>query len=741
MNGSRAFLQDLVENLNRSRLDSNVDIFISPPSVYIEHVRRNLRKDVAVGAQNCFRKASGAYTGEISAEMLKDIGTEYMILGHTERRTLFKETDNDIGLKVAHALQAGLTVIACIGETLDERESNTTMEVLFRQLQAIAHHVQDWTRLVIAYEPIWAIGTGRVATPAQAQEVHAAIRRQLEGTVGEAVAESTRIIYGGSVNLGNAADLAKERDVDGLFVGGASLKPEFVDISKALKVGKVDNAGKMAVKSLQPRWSPPDSRIAWYRSSAESGLTTEITVASKLIKNGKEKHALHWKPGRCDIWIIELYSGKNNWISSSPVEPSPMAKSLKAWSICTGFGSSPAILNWRTYCSQAASASRLGTWAFLKSWARARDKFPGTDVFDWDVAREHQVPIDECLLYSARSECTMEDPSKGGFGVVDEVMAEGLKMAKHAESRHIVKFYGRFITPAPKAKTCLLFELCTKTVGEDDQYVHRQEEGITFQQPVKEHHNPFKEEGVNGCGKVISNIDRLRGKRLYAILIARRVQFYKGHNKDGKDYANIDTKARKKAFRDNRPNTNRQRSGKVPTHNVTKDADLLKVYINEEKDHAYIVRWNIGQEGFGRVDEVVDEGEQCFTLETLIDDEIWALETVTNSSYLCPISSGTFKTPAPESKTVTRQGPIVAYSWLRPTQPHRSVLDLIRERHLRESEVRLLGRQLADDLHALRELNIVHSDLLFENLLLTTDMHIEIGDFGFATDLSHGTIN
>ncbi|KAK3844816.1 MAG: Triosephosphate isomerase [Linnemannia gamsii] len=234
MNGSQVFLQDLVENLNSAHLDSNIDIFISPPSIYIDHVRQNLRKDVAVGAQNCFWKASGAYTGEISADMLHDVGVEYVILGHTERRTLFKESDNDIGLTVAHALQAGLKVIACIGETLDERESNIAMEVLFRQLQAIAHHVQDWSHVVIAYEPVWAIGTGRVATPAQAQEVHAAIRRRLEETVGKDVAGSTRIIYGGSVNLGNAADLAKELDVDGLFVGGASLKPEFVDICNVL---------------------------------------------------------------------------------------------------------------------------------------------------------------------------------------------------------------------------------------------------------------------------------------------------------------------------------------------------------------------------------------------------------------------------------------------------------------------------------------------------------------------------
>lgn len=174
--------------------------------------------------------------------MLKDTGADYVILGHTERRTLFKETDSLIGLKVASALAAGLKVIACIGETLSERESNTTLLVLFRQLQAIVDHIQDlgqeekWKDVVIAYEPVWAIGTGRVATPEQAQEVHAAIRRRVEETVGGSVAEGMRIIYGGSVNLGNARQLAKEKDVDGLFVGGASLKPEFVEICNVLRL-------------------------------------------------------------------------------------------------------------------------------------------------------------------------------------------------------------------------------------------------------------------------------------------------------------------------------------------------------------------------------------------------------------------------------------------------------------------------------------------------------------------------
>ncbi|KAG0369615.1 triosephosphate isomerase [Gamsiella multidivaricata] len=221
LNGSESSLKTLVEGLNKGDLDSNVEIVVSPPFVYLDQVRKSVRKDVAVAGQNCYSKASGAYTGEVAAEMLKDIGIEWVILGHSERREIFKETDEEIGQKVAHALQAGLKVMACVGEKLEERESNKTTEVVFRQLAAIAKH------------PVWAIGTGKVATPDQAQEVHKAIRGWLKEKVSADVAEATRIMYGGSVNGGNAATLAKEEDVDGFLVGGASLKPEFVTICNA----------------------------------------------------------------------------------------------------------------------------------------------------------------------------------------------------------------------------------------------------------------------------------------------------------------------------------------------------------------------------------------------------------------------------------------------------------------------------------------------------------------------------
>ncbi|CAG8556918.1 9696_t:CDS:2 [Acaulospora colombiana] len=203
-------------------------IVIAPPAVYLDQTRQSVRKEIGVAAQNAYNATSGAYTGEISPEMLKDIDIEWVILGHSERREIFKESDEFVASKVAHALKAGLKVIACIGEKLEERESGTTTDVLRRQLSAISNKVTDWTNVVIAYEPVWAIGTGKVATPQQ--EAHEFIRKWLKENVSEETAQKTRIIYGGSVNAKNAPELGKQPDVDGFLVGGASLKPEFVTI-------------------------------------------------------------------------------------------------------------------------------------------------------------------------------------------------------------------------------------------------------------------------------------------------------------------------------------------------------------------------------------------------------------------------------------------------------------------------------------------------------------------------------
>ncbi|TYI67266.1 hypothetical protein E1A91_D08G004800v1 [Gossypium mustelinum] len=170
--------------------------------------------------------------------MLVNLGIPWVIIGHSERRALLNESNEFVGDKVAYAVSQGVKAIACIGETLEQRESGSTMAVVAAQTKAIAEKVTNWENVVLAYEPVWAIGTGKVATPAQAQEVHCELRKWLNDNVNSEVAASTRIIYGGSVNGANCNELAAQPDVDGFLVGGASLKPEFVHIIKAATVKK-----------------------------------------------------------------------------------------------------------------------------------------------------------------------------------------------------------------------------------------------------------------------------------------------------------------------------------------------------------------------------------------------------------------------------------------------------------------------------------------------------------------------
>jgi triosephosphate isomerase len=232
---SREAKRALIKTINDATLDAETEVVIAPPSLYLIPVLDLLRKSVKVSAQNCHTKASGAFTGEISPAQLADAGIPYVILGHSERRTLFGETSAEVAKKTRAALDAGLRVILCVGETLTEREAGRTQQVVEEQLQAVVGILTpaDWSRIVVAYEPVWAIGTGRVATAAQAQEVHAETRNYLDSAVSPGVAESTRIIYGGSVTAANCKELATQADVDGFLVGGASLKPEFVDIVNA----------------------------------------------------------------------------------------------------------------------------------------------------------------------------------------------------------------------------------------------------------------------------------------------------------------------------------------------------------------------------------------------------------------------------------------------------------------------------------------------------------------------------
>lgn len=204
-----------------------VEVAVCPPFVYLDSVREAIRdSSIALGAQDLYHAANGAFTGEISASMLVDLGCRYVIVGHSERRRILGETDEVVCRKAAAALSAGLRPIVCLGETLAEREKNQTWDIvasqLFGSLAGLTE--QQLADVVLAYEPVWAIGTGKTATPAQAQEVHADLRKLLSNRYNSQVAESTRILYGGSVKADNARELLRQPDIDGALVGGASLE-------------------------------------------------------------------------------------------------------------------------------------------------------------------------------------------------------------------------------------------------------------------------------------------------------------------------------------------------------------------------------------------------------------------------------------------------------------------------------------------------------------------------------------
>jgi len=228
MNTNRASAVELAAAIAR-RADQfpDVDLAVCPPSVYFDAVAAAIAGSaLSLGAQNMYHEPSGAFTGELSAAMLLDIGCRYVILGHSERRNVLGETDRDVNLKLHAALAAGLIPIVCVGELLEQREAHQTRAVIRRQFEGslAGVPVQQAARLVIAYEPVWAIGTGKVATPQQAEEVHADLRKLLAERYNAAVADAVRIQYGGSVNPENAADLLAQPNIDGALVGGASLE-------------------------------------------------------------------------------------------------------------------------------------------------------------------------------------------------------------------------------------------------------------------------------------------------------------------------------------------------------------------------------------------------------------------------------------------------------------------------------------------------------------------------------------
>lgn len=230
MNTTAACSVELVKGLiDELGKNDAVDLAVCPPFVYLPGVIEAAKgSNIAVGAQNAYFEDEGAFTGEVSCQMLKDIGCQYVILGHSERRHVFGESDETINRKVAKALSEGLDVIFCVGELLEERKAGQTLEVVSRQVKIGLEGISkaDAARVTIAYEPVWAIGTGETATPDQAQEVHAAIRKLVAEIYDGELAESMRIQYGGSVKPSNAAELMGQPDVDGALVGGASLKVE-----------------------------------------------------------------------------------------------------------------------------------------------------------------------------------------------------------------------------------------------------------------------------------------------------------------------------------------------------------------------------------------------------------------------------------------------------------------------------------------------------------------------------------
>ena len=206
---------------------ANVEVVCCTPAIDVPAaVAAAAGTQVGIGTENCHWKESGAYTGEISTGMILDAGAQYVIVGHSERRQYFGETDETVNLRARAAIAAGLTAIVCVGETLEEREAGKLVEVIERQMNVGLKDITaaDCAKLVIAYEPVWAIGTGKTATPDQAQEVHALIRTTLATLVGAETAETVRIQYGGSMKPGNAAELLAKKDIDGGLIGGAALK-------------------------------------------------------------------------------------------------------------------------------------------------------------------------------------------------------------------------------------------------------------------------------------------------------------------------------------------------------------------------------------------------------------------------------------------------------------------------------------------------------------------------------------
>ncbi|KAK5733982.1 triosephosphate isomerase [Elasticomyces elasticus] len=296
MNGNIDTIKSIVSHLNDAKCDSNTEVVIAPPALYLLLTREHLRSGIEVAAQNVFDKPNGAFTGEISVAQLKDSNITWTLLGHSERRVILQESDSFVAQKTKAALDGGIGVILCCGETLEQREAGKTIEVVTAQLGAVAREIKDWSKVVIAYEPIWAIGTGKVASTEQAQEVHASIREWLGKEVGGEAKEATRIIYGGSVSEKNCRELAKEKDIDGFLVGGASLKPAFVDIINArqssVATSSLRSFGAMSSPPSFDTLNPPQQPLA-DESAAQVPTVDTVTPPhgwTRIRINNKDDH-------------------------------------------------------------------------------------------------------------------------------------------------------------------------------------------------------------------------------------------------------------------------------------------------------------------------------------------------------------------------------------------------------------------------------------------------------------------
>lgn len=234
-----SFFSDVLQNLKYD--PQNADVLVAPMSIHLELAKKLAEKNrIIISSQNVSATKPGAFTGEIPAESIKDLGIEWTIIGHSERRSFYGDNNQVVVKKLERARDIGLTSILCVGETKEEREKGQTLNVIFDQFKEVESAQIPWKNIVIAYEPVWAIGTGLTATPDQAQEVHKEIRAWLKANVKneKSVDSTTRILYGGSVNAKNADELIKQKDIDGFLVGGASLKPEFADIVRIASSAK-----------------------------------------------------------------------------------------------------------------------------------------------------------------------------------------------------------------------------------------------------------------------------------------------------------------------------------------------------------------------------------------------------------------------------------------------------------------------------------------------------------------------